>query len=226
MDFLNHYVFNLLLGVVLIAIARLLFWRDLQKWGVVSGMVVLIIAGSLHLQWRDSFQTTLHVPQRDLPAYHLITAQDLISTTMRTTDLPNAKHLLRTEAELVGHYTLSPLRAEKVITETQLVPSSTLKLVQGTIPLSIPATAAMAMGGQLASGAVVTLWSVPPTGTVPAEPLLPEVLVLDVLKADVTSERESSSYPYVIVLAIPKGQQVEVVMGARAETLLLTLVSN
>ncbi len=118
--------------------------------------------------------TTLYVPEADLPAYRLIDATDLMTITLPTAVLPS-KPLLQ-ETDLVSHYTSQPLTAEKPVSVAQLVPAVDEKYVPDTTAVAIPATAAMVYNGQLASGAIVTVWTVSDTGQ--AKPLLGEVLVL------------------------------------------------
>ncbi|HIP71205.1 MAG TPA: hypothetical protein EYH05_07395 [Anaerolineae bacterium] len=164
--------------------------------------------------------TTLYVPEVDLPAYHLIAAADLMTATLPTADF-TSKPLLQ-EADLVGRYTSQPLTAEKPVAAEQLVPAVDEKYVLDTTAVSIPATAAMVYNGQLASGAIITVWKVTDTGQ--AEPLLNEALVLDVPKVEGQSESEENTFPYVVVLAVPRPKQAELLTAVATGSLTLTLV--
>jgi Flp pilus assembly protein CpaB len=192
---------------------------DWQKCLVTLLILVIAAGGAFYLRSLEQSVTTLYIPKADLPAYHLITATDLMTTTLLTADLPSG--FLPQEAELVGRYTRQPLTAEKPVTEAQLVPKVDEKYVVDTMVVSIPATAAMTYNSQLAPGAIVTVWTVIDTGR--AEPLLAEALVLDVQKVEGQSETEDNTLPYVIVLAVPSPKQAELVMAVAANSLILTL---
>lgn len=192
---------------------------DWQKWLVILVIVVLAASGTFYLRSLEQSGTTMYVPKMDLPAYHLVTATDLVTTTLGMADLPSA--VLLREAELVGRYTRQPLTAEKPVTEAQLVPMVDEKYVVDTIVVSIPATAAMIYNRQLAPGAIVTVWTVTDTGK--AEPLLAEALVLDVQKVEGQSETEDNTLPYVIVLAVSSPKQAELITAVAANSLILTL---
>jgi hypothetical protein len=93
--------------------------------------------------------------------------------------------------------------------------------VVDTIVVSIPATAAMTYNRQLAPGAIVTVWTITDTGK--AEPLLDEVLVLDVQTVEGQSETEDNTLPYVIILAVPSPKRAELITAVAANSLILTL---
>lgn len=192
---------------------------DWQKWLVTLLILVLAAAGTFYLRSLEQSVTTLYVPKMDLPAYHLVTATDLMVTTLPSADLPSG--VLPQEAELVGRYTRQSLTAEKAVTEAQLGPMVDEKYVMDTVVVSIPATAAMTYNSQLAPGAIVTVWTVTDTGK--AEPLLIEVLVLDVQKVEAQSQTEKYTWPYVIVLAVPLPKQAELITAVATDSLILTL---
>lgn len=209
--------------------------RFLLNSFVVGCIAVFAIFGNWYLQPSDPEMHMLYVPNRDLPAYHLITEKDLTTTTISVADLPKQKSY--TDQDLLHHYTREALTAYQVITHTQVISSSNMSLLDSantpltdTIPLSIPATAAMAFNGQLAAGAVVTVWSDPLTDTDSnckdnKKCLAEHALVLDVQKAEAANNTEANRYPYVIMLAIPKAEPLKVMAAARSGTLDITLVA-
>ena len=192
---------------------------DWQKWLVALAVLALTLSGGLYLRSLDQPMTTLYVPEIDFPAYYLITAADLMTATLPTAVLPS-KSLLQ-ESDLVGRYTMQPLSSEKPVTEAQLVPVVDEKYVMDTAAVSIPASATSVYNGRLTSGAIVTVWSV--TGSRQAEPLLDEALVLDVQKVEEQNEAEGNTNPYVVVLAVPRPKQAELLMAVATGSLMLTL---
>ncbi len=128
---------------------------DWQKFLVVLVVVTLAIGGAFYLLSLEQPETTLYVPIKDLPAYYLLDATDLMTMTLPTTVLPSDP--LTQEPDLVGRYTNQPLTAESPVVATQLVPAVDEKYVMNTTAVSIPATAAMIYNGQLISGDIVTI---------------------------------------------------------------------
>jgi len=191
---------------------------DWQKWLLALVVLTLTLGGTFYLFSLNQPVTTLYVPGKDFSTYHLISASDLVTTTLPTAVLPS-KSLLQ-GSDLVGRYTIQPLSAEKPVTEAQLVPVVDEKYVLDTTAVSIPATAAMAYNGQLTSSAIVTVWAVTNTGQ--AEPLLDEALVLDVQKVE-QSESEANTNTYAIVLAIPRLKQAELLTAVTNHTIWFTI---
>ena len=196
--------------------------RDWIKGLIRLFLLIAIIgcAGAIYLQQPA---TTVWLAAHDLPAYHLIKSSDLMTKTVTLTTA--TEEAIPDTFSLVAYYTHQPVKKEKIILKSHLVPTDKTALTVNTVPVPIPATAAMAFNGQLAPGAVVTLWSslLNKTGPGKAEPLLPQALVLDVQKADPPKPTESKSLPYVIVLAIPVDQQADVITAARFAALSLVL---
>jgi Flp pilus assembly protein CpaB len=192
---------------------------DWQKGFVVLVILGLAAGGVFYLWALEQTMTTLYAPKVDLPAYHLITATDLMTTTLSTASLSSS--FLRQEAELAGRYTRQPLTAQRPVTEAQLVPRVDEKYVADTTAVAIPATAAMTYNSQLTPGAVVAVWAVTDTGK--AEPLLAEALVLDVQKVEAQREGEDNLWPYIIILAVPSPKQAELITVVASGSLILTL---
>lgn len=192
---------------------------DWTSWLIWLSLAVIIGVSAYAISRRQPATTTVWVPIRDLPTYHLIMAADVTTKTTKTSEEP--KDVVSTSASLALRYTLQPLLAGRTIQESQLVPVTDTALISDTMPVSIPATAAMAFNGQLAPGAIVTVWTVTDTGK--AEPLLAEALVLDVQKVEGQSETEDNTLPYVIVLAVPSPKQAELITAVASDSLILTL---
>ncbi|MCA9936796.1 MAG: hypothetical protein KC415_22830 [Anaerolineales bacterium] len=191
---------------------------DSQKLLMTLVILTLAFGGTVYLNLSEQELTTLVVPANDLPIYHLITASDLMTATLSTAVLPAAP--LQQTSELAGRYTSQTLTAEEAVTDAQLVPAVDEKYVLNTTAVSISATAAMAYNGRLAAGAMVTVWTVTDAGQ--AQPLLEEVLVLDVQKAEGQGESEEKAFPYVVILAVPRPKQAELLTAVATGSLMLT----
>jgi len=192
---------------------------DRASWLIWLSLAVIIGVSAYAISRRQPATTTVWVPIRDLPAYHLIMAADVTTKTIKTSEEP--KTVVPASTSLALRYTLQPLPAGRTIQESQLVPVTDTALISDTMPVSIPATAAMTYNSQLASGAIVTIWTVTDTGK--AEPLLAEALVLDVQQVNGQSEMEGNILPYVIVLAVPSPKQAELITTVASDSLILTL---
>jgi len=191
---------------------------DSQKLLMTLVILTLAFGGTVYLNLSEQELTTLVVPANDLPIYHLITASDLMTATLSTAVLPAAP--LQQTSELAGRYTSQTLTAEEAVTDAQLVPAVDEKYVLNTTAVSISATAAMAYNGRLAAGAMVTVWTVTDAGQ--AQPLLEEALVLDVQKAEGQGESEEKAFPYVVILAVPRPKQAELLTAVATGSLMLT----
>lgn len=195
---------------------------DRQKLIVMLVILGLAASGAFYLGSVAQPMTSLLVPEKDLPAYHILNTHDLITTTLPTSSLP-AKSLQQA-SDLAGRYTTQSLSVEKPVTEAQLVPIVDEKYVVDTTAVSIPATAAMAYNGQLTSGAIVVVWTGNDSGQ--AKELLEAVLVIDVQKVEGQSAEEKDPYdpyPYIIILAVPEGAREALLTAVYNQTLWLTI---
>lgn len=195
---------------------RPLDWASLLIW---LALVVIIGVSAYAISQRPATTTIVWAPVRDLPAYHLITTADVITKTVAVSAAP-VKPVSASDA-LDLRYTRQPLAVGQVIQESQLLPAASRELVSDTALVSLPATPAMAFNGRLAAGTIVTVWTVTNTGQ--AQPLLNEALVLDVQKVEGQSESEENAFPYVVVLAVPRPKQAELLTAMATGSLMFTL---
>jgi Flp pilus assembly protein CpaB len=175
------------------------------------------------IRQRGLGQAVVWVATKDLPAYHLITDTEVMTTTVTISDLP--EDAISAGTSPFDHYTREPVWVNQVVQQSDLVTPNDPALTLDTVPVSIPATAAMTFNGKLSSGTVVTVWAVFPTddpGVNKTELLLRRVLVLDVQQAQ--SGGETGNHPYVVILAVPIRHQGEVLAAAASGMLTLTLV--
>lgn len=195
---------------------------DWQKWLVLAALGLVAAAGAWYLSLQVPLPITISVPIHDLPMYHLIYKTDLMAISVPSTEL--SSKALRSDTELVGHYTQEPLAGGKAILVTQLVPSADPALNTNTTVITIPATEAMTFGGQLTSGDIIKLWEVPNSSvTATTNLLLDQGLVLDVLPISPAPTDNTEALPYVVILAVPVDRQVDILSSAAKGLLMFTL---
>ena len=195
---------------------------DRLKWLILICIGLFAIIGSAILLGRDKHMQSLYVPNRDLPAYYLVKDTDVVSTTVSLSKL--RPDMLTSKNEIVGHYSLDELEANVVISKLRMMPTRDSELVNNTIALPIPSTGAMAFGGHLPAGAVVSVWRVYSTDDPPTwspELVLPKALVLDVL--EVEDRVDSGRHPYILILAVPVSRQSDIIAAVNMDSLVITL---
>ena len=158
-------------------------------WGLWASFLVVVLPWMVQKPNDTRF---LPVPVRDLPAYHLITEDDLALAPFPHRQIVNGTVL--DAKELVSQLTREPLLAGRPIRREQVVAVPDLALVQDAFAIGIPADKATILGGALRPGDVVTLAVMPSQNVDTPAILLDTVLVLDVKPQDETS---------VVVVAIP-----------------------
>jgi Flp pilus assembly protein CpaB len=161
---------------------------------VVFWILVLLICPALALLmvFRPAASAEIPVLTRDVPAYHWIDASEVMSKTLKLSDLP--PETVRDAQALVGAYTRQAVSPEKPISTSQIGAVSDTNLISDTIAVAIPANSATLVGGSVRAGDVVILSSVPLSDTNASSIVFDRVLVLDA-KSDANNS--------VIVLAIP-----------------------
>jgi Flp pilus assembly protein CpaB len=183
-----------------------------------TGWLVLVaflvgVGGAFYLWWHEMQTSVLIlVPVRDLPAYYQVQPGDLIHQTYPARDLSSTT--LREPAQILGHYTLVAVPQQRPLNDYQLGPVVDMDLISGTVPIGIPATPAMVLGGNLQAGDVVDIILVPAaTEQQPssAQSLFEEVLVLDVkpVAESQATDGGSSDHPFIVVIALPLDRRQE-----------------
>ena len=194
-------------------------WQKLIV-SVILGSVTAV--GTWYLIAQASNTITISVPAHDLPMYHLITTSDLTTTVISSTELSST--VLRSDTDLLDHYTREPLHGGKAVIATQLIPSTDPMLTNDTVAISIPATAAMTLNGQLTTGDIILVWEVSDvSNTAPASLIVDRVLVLDVLPISLVITNDTETSPYVVVLAVPANLQAGILTLAKKGLLAFTL---
>jgi hypothetical protein len=188
--------------------------------------LVVGVAGALFLLWPEPSPTIdVPVPRADLPTYHVIRHTDLVTSTVKEDELPETG--IRTPAGLVGHYTLTELRATKPITsaQVQLLPDPTL--ITNTVAAGISATSAMVLGSHLKAGDIVDL-AVVPTEPITASMSVPSIfqnlLVLDVMPSPQSAAVGNTASPiaFVIIVALPLDRRDEFAVRSVHSIVLVT----
>jgi hypothetical protein len=195
---------------------------DWQKLIILVILGLIAAAGTWYLSKRASNTITISVPAHDLPMYHLITKSDLTTTVISSTELSSTA--LRSDTDLLDHYTWRSLPGGKAVIATQLISSTDSTLTTDTAAIPIPATAAMTFNGQMSSGNIIMVWEVPDVSTTsPANLIIDRVLVLDVLPVSLVITNTTETLPYVVVLAVPVNFQADILNLAKKGLLAFTL---
>jgi hypothetical protein len=195
---------------------------DWASWLIWLVLFVGIGISAYVIRQRGSVQINIWVLSHDLPAYHLITETDVATTTVALADLP--ADALSVGISPLSYYTHKPMKTSRVLRQGDLVASNDPALTLDTVPISIPATAAMTFNGHLSSGMVVTVWAIFPSDDPVinrTELLLRHALVLDVELAQTRGKTENSSF--VVILAIPQDHQAEILADSASGSLSFTL---
>lgn len=188
---------------------------DVFIWIIWILLLAGIAFGAYTTNQRSLEQTKVWVTIKKLPAYHLITNNDIVSKTVYLSKLPD--DTFPQEEPPNGYYTNKPLEIAEVIKKSSIIPITDLKLCKDTIPVSIPATAAMTFNNRLSSGSVVEVWAISPTDNqkiINSTLVLRRALILNVQKTE-----GNVDHPYVVILAVPNDRQAEV-LGMVASNLI------
>lgn len=177
---------------------------DLAPYFCAVVYVMLVGAVGFRVWQRPAPQVSLAVAARDLPAYHLVTPQDLRQISRAAGGLPS--EVLAEQNDIINRYTLEPVPAGSTIRRTQLKALPRSGLLDNTVSVGIPATPSMILGGSLKAGDVVDITvGVAGPQPPPAPGTFENLLVLDVKPVAVTptTPGQTPQPTFVIVVALP-----------------------
>jgi hypothetical protein len=158
------------------------------SWIVIAAAAV---AGELAIQFSHNGQMEqFAAPVVNVPAFHVLGAADVRPLWRPVSQIP--PDAVRSASAAVGHVTLTSLAANQPITSSELGPDA-VGHHGGLSVVGVPATAAMALDGQLAPGQTMEAIA-SRTGRKPG---YAKMLVLSVTRTG------TGSSPYVILVAIP-----------------------
>ncbi len=182
-------------------------WLPWIYWGIFFIAVPLV---ALWMAMRPSpifpnLAPSVAVLTRDVPAYHIITANDVTTKTIEAREVMT--NTVRDTQKLVGHYSLTALSMDKPVVESQIASVRDPSLISNTLAVALPATSATILGGNLLAGDVVSLATVPITDTNSGPTLVFDaVLVLDI---------KSTNMGTVVMLAVPTNRWLEYLARTR-----------
>ena len=161
------------------------------------------------------------VPVGDIPAYHLLEPHNLTTKPITVTLI--ATDTVREVSDLMTHYTIEPLAADRPISSEQIRPLPDVQLITNSVAIGIPATSAMVLGGSLQPGDIVDVITVPAvsdTELLQTPVAFEGLLVLDIKPNPATAGEHT--YPFVIVLALPLDRRMEFAARTTNATLQIT----
>jgi SAF domain len=184
---------------------------DLLSWAYWLIFVILVPVVALWMANKPAQRMDLPVLARDLPAYHVIVAQDIITSTVDAGIVLN--DTVHDPHTLVAHYTRDPIAAGHPIPAQAIAAVAEQRLISNTLAIALLADRATILGGQLRAGDIVRLATVPLTDTASAPAIVfDRVLVLDV---------KSSNDAPVVILAIPADRLLEYLARIRSAAVVL-----
>jgi hypothetical protein len=160
--------------------------------------ILFLLVVAITPLWMAHKPTQISVPLllNRLPAYHIILRGDIYFGQVNTNIISADSSIIREVQELIGHYTLTSILADKPILGDQIGPKPELHLLLHTLAVAIPASSTTLLGGNLRAGDIVSIASVPLSNAT----LLPRIVFDSVLVLDV---KQSPQNQAVIILAIP-----------------------
>lgn len=195
---------------------------DLAPYFCAVVYVVLVGVVGFRVWQRPVPQVSLIVAARDLPAYHLVTPQDLRQISRAAGGLPS--EVLAEQNDIINRYTLEPVTAGNTIRRTQLKALPRSGLLDDTVSVGIPATPSMVLGGSLKAGDVVDITvGVAGPQPSPAPGTFENLLVLDVKPVAVmpTTLGQTPQPTFVIVIALPSSLRNDFAAGQPGAPLLI-----
>jgi hypothetical protein len=177
------------------------------SWIVIAAAAVV---GELAIQFSHHDQLEqVAAPVVNVPAFDVLSAADVRPLWLPASQIPPTA--VRSANAAIGHVTLARVAANQPITKSELGPDAGGRH-GGLSVVGVPATAAMALTGELTPGQTVKA-IVPRHGRKPG---YAKVLVLSVTRTN------TGSRPYVVLIAIPARtpQWVVAAMGGGTVTLL------
>jgi Flp pilus assembly protein CpaB len=168
--------------------------------------------------WMAHKPTQVSVPllHNKLPAYHIIMQGDIYIGQVDITTLSADTRIIRALQDLIGHYTLTTIFADKPILGDQIGPKPDLRLLLHTLAVAIPANTTTLLGGNLHAGDIVSIASVPLSKAT----ALPRIVFDSVLVLDV---KQSPQNQAVIILAIPTYRWPSFLAEMQSATVVLAL---
>lgn len=167
--------------------------RDYLVW-TYRALFVLVVPIAILMANKPKPQVSLPFLTRRLPAYHVILANDIY---MKWVDKSNVvAGTILDKRNIIGHYTLTPIRDNKPILENQIGPKPDSSLITNTLAVAIPASSVTILGGNLLAGDIVSIASVPLSNATS----LPRIVFDLVLVLDVKQFPQNQA---IIILAIP-----------------------
>lgn len=176
------------------------------------GMVLVIIA-AWYAWSKTPAGVQVAVAARDIPAYHMITGDDLTTDTLRTGAV--TRQTITDTRQVLDLYTRAPIPQGGTFQTDQFAPITDTLSLRGTVAVAITTTGTSILLDQFRAGDRVNISTVPISGTntSAALPLLPAVWVVDV---------QANGPNPTVVLAIPADNLSDYVARTRNASIVLT----
>lgn len=187
--------------------------RDYLAW-IYWIPFLLIVSIGIFLIARKPTYISLPFLKHEVTAYYLIKANDVYVGSVDANIVTSST--IRNLQDLIGHYTLSSILADKPILGDQIGPKPESRLITNTLAVAIPANSTTLLGGNLHAGDIVSIASVPLSNA----PTLPRIVFDSILVLDV---KQSPQNQAVIILAIPTYRWPSFLAEMQGATVVLAL---
>lgn len=174
---------------------------------VFFSLYVIIFGIAFFISQRAPVANVL-IAAKDIPAYHSFTSGDFQTSTRSPREVTTS--MLTDEKEVIGSFALGPVAKGEVLNREQMLkPAEARQLDSSSVVVGIPATYAMSLNGDLKSGDVVDITTIPAgAATQPAPSQTFEgILVLGVKPAPVVQspqvQLQPITHPLVLIVALP-----------------------
>lgn len=167
--------------------------RPFDPLGLIYWLVLLAVPVVAWRMYENSMQTSILVFARDLPAFHVIEANDLVAKKINASEVTS--DTVRDLSDLSGHYTRNAIKAAQPINKKEVVVISDPSLIRNTVAVPFTANSQTIFSDLLSAGDIVSMAVLPKSVSLPPhELMLDSALVLSI---------DSVGSNRVITLALP-----------------------
>lgn len=174
-------------------ILRRLTKRPFDPLGLIYWLVLLAVPVVAWRMYENSLQTSILVFAHDVPAFHVIEANDLVAKKINASEA--TADTVRDAGDLNGHFTRNAIKAAQPIHKQEVVAIYDQSLITNTVAVPFTANSQTIFSDLLSAGDIVSLALLPKSASSSAsEIMLDSVLVLSI---------DSVGSSKVITLALP-----------------------
>jgi len=181
--------------------------------GVMVGLLVTAAEPTRENEQKAQFPHGVIVAKRDLPAYTLLTSNDVEVRQGLNRETPDVN-------KLTNHYLATSIKQGAEVKEQNLASASATEVLKDATAISISAPSTNFLGGQLRAGEIVGLTAV--TKNVASAEKTPATTCEPLLVLNVVPPNKDTSTPGSITFAVPNTQRANFLAALANTDLLVT----